>query len=132
MADDDNKFQLNDDVEVELTSANEIITRHELENLQSHDIVVKYETSNYQLEQLVIDSKELAKVAYEYSILKELSSNVEVEVMRYFRNTRNKRVTSKEVREYLDRPASTVSRALSALVEKGQIKRVQQGVYEYR
>jgi Fic family protein len=132
MTEDSKQYQLNADIEVSLNDANEIITRYELEQLRRQDVVADYTVSNYQLEELVLDSEELAKMAYEYSILEGLASNVEVEVMKYFRNTQNKRVTSKEVREHLNRPASTVSRALSSLVEKGQITRVQKGVYEYR
>lgn len=128
MSDETHAYEISSDLSVHASA--DKITKHELDMLEKSGIVVSSSTNNYQLTDLEIDLQTLQEIAFEYSILKRVASTVEIEIMKYIRMTTNDRITTREVADAVDRPPSTVSRTLGKLVDKGQIKKVQDGLYE--
>lgn len=108
------------------------ITERELKQLSQLNVIVSYMANNYELTNIEFDIQRLRDIGFEYSILKDVASSVEVEVMRVFRRTNTERLTTGEISETIDKPPSSVSRALSRLVDKGQIERIRRGVYASR
>lgn len=125
---EDVMYEITDDTDVIIT--NENITKHELSQLGSLGVVQNRITSADDLERIVLDSDKLRQIAFEYSILNDVANAVEVDVLRYIREANTDRITTGEVAKELDRPPATISRTLGNLVEKGQIKKVQDGLYE--
>jgi predicted transcriptional regulator len=91
----------------------------------------RHNNNTGEIGEIRIDLSELVKVAYEHQILSEVASTVEVEVLRYLRESGREQLTTKQITEAVDRPKSSVSRTLTSLTEKGRITRVQNGVYRY-
>ena len=81
------------------------------------------------VKEMTLNMEKLAQMAFEYDLLKQVASTVEIEVLRHFRRSDETTQTTSEISDALDRSKSSISRALSRLVEKGQLTRVQQGVY---
>jgi len=127
MAQDENAFEIVDDTQVMIGEGS--ITEEELKQLQNLNIVVSYKTNNYQLTQIEFNTRQLRDIGFEYNILKDVASSIEVEVMRVFRRTDTERLTTGEISDSIDKPPSSVSRALARLVDKGQIEKIQRGVY---
>ncbi len=125
---EDDIYEITDHTDVIIT--NENITKHELTQLIDLGVVQSRSTSNYDLKKIVFDSHKLRQIAFEYSILNDVANAVEVDVLRYIREANTDRITTGEVAKELDRPPATISRTLGNLVEKGQIKKVQDGLYE--
>lgn len=84
------------------------------------------------VDRVTLKTEELAQMAFEYDILRDVANTVEIEVIRYFRESEETTHTTSEISDELDRAKSSISRALGRLTEKGQIERVQQGVYRNR
>lgn len=83
----------------------------------------------HEVTKLPIDIEKLAEIAFEYDILEDVANTVEIEVIRHFRNSTETTMTTGEISDEIGRAKSSVSRALGRLVEKGQLERVQKGVY---
>lgn len=81
------------------------------------------------IDSISIQTEKLAQIAFEYDLLQQVASTVEIEVLRYFRGSEESTLTTGEVSDALDRSKSSVSRALNRLAEKDQLEQVQQGVY---
>ena len=81
------------------------------------------------IDQITLDTEKLAQMAFEYELLKQVASTVEIEVLRFFRESEQSTLTTGEISTELSRSKSSVSRALTRLVEKAQLEQVQQGVY---
>lgn len=81
------------------------------------------------VDQITLKTEKLAQIAFEYELLRQVASTVEIEVLRYFRASNESTLTTGEISEALNRSKSSVSRALGRLTEKNQLEQVQQGVY---
>jgi predicted transcriptional regulator of viral defense system len=79
-----------------------------------------------------LDVEEIARIAFEFDLLKQVASTVEIEILETFRNSEDSTLTTSEIAQATGRPKSSVSRALSRLVEKTKLDKVQAGVYRTR
>lgn len=69
------------------------------------------------------------ELAYEYDLLQKVASRVETQILDCFRSSEETTLTTAEIADQIDRPKSSISRSLGQLVEKGQLTKVQNGVY---
>jgi predicted transcriptional regulator len=125
---EDNAYQITNDTEVRFENQN--ITKHGLNELGGVGVVKHRNISPDHVDSLLLDINKLRKIAFEYSILNDVANSVEVDVLRYIRRANTDRITTGEIAEQLDRPPATISRTLGNLVEKGQIKKIKNGLYE--
>lgn len=84
------------------------------------------------VDEIILNVEKLSRIAFEYDILEDVANTVEIEVVRHFRESPETTMTTGEISDTLSRSKSSVSRALGSLVERGQLERVQQGVYRMR
>jgi hypothetical protein len=125
---EDNTYEITDSTDVRMP--NENITKHELNELIDLGVIRHRTLSTPYLDSMSLDIDKLRQIAFEYSILNDVANSVEVDVLRYIRRADTDRVTTGEIAEELDRPSATISRTLGNLVEKGQINKIQDGLYE--
>lgn len=109
------------------------ITLKEYQWLQgSHVLDIEQHANNTgEVIQMEIDFSELADLAFEHSLLKGIASNIELEILKEFEAHNDNRLTTQELAQFTNRPKASVSRALSRLVEKNKLVKVQDGLYRY-
>lgn len=124
-------YRLDDETDIQFQDVE--LTRGELEWLQGTLLTGTSTRSEGEdvavVERTTLDTQILAEMAFEYEILKGVANTVEIEVIRHFRQSGERTMTTGEISDALDRSKSSVSRALGRLVDKGQLDRVQKGVY---
>ncbi|MFA9503080.1 helix-turn-helix domain-containing protein [Natrinema sp. H-ect1] len=76
-----------------------------------------------------MDFQAVRELAYEYDLLQKVASRVETQILDCFRSSKETTLTTAEIADQIDRPKSSISRSLGQLVEKGQLTKVQNGVY---
>lgn len=109
------------------------LTEDTYERIQrSSTDAVTFTSSPPVIKSIEIDPAELAFVLYEYDILKKTASAVETDVLRVFRESNEKVLTTAQVTDRTERTKSSVSRALGELTEEGFLNRIQNGVYQYQ
>jgi hypothetical protein len=90
-----------------------------------------YQTNTGKVHKLELDIEKLSQIAFEYDILKEVASSVEIDILEEFRRRDDRTLTTSEIAESTERPKSSISRALTRLTEKDKLTKVQAGVYRY-
>ena len=125
------QFEIDD--ETKIVPIDGTVTPHERNWLERTGVlrVRSHNTATGHISQAVLDVEQLSQLAFEYDILKEIASSVEVEILEEFRHSDEKTRTTAELADETDRPKSSVSRALTRLTEKGKLTKVQAGVYRY-
>lgn len=109
------------------------ITKEEEQWLAENDVlrITGYNVEDGEVSEVEINPGKLSQIAYEYSLLKQVASSVETDILDAFRQSESNILTTAQIAEATDRPKSSVSRALSRLVDDNKITKVQTGVYEY-
>lgn len=108
-------------------------TDQEKQWLESAGILsVRSYNSSGKINEVEINFEVLAKIAFEYDLLRSVASRVEIDILEVFRRSDENTLTTSEIAEETGRPKSSISRALSQLVEKDKLTKVQAGVYRYR
>lgn len=90
-----------------------------------------YATETGKVSEAELDIEKLAQMAFEFDILKQVASSVEVDILEFFRTSDETTHTTGEISEATERPKSSVSRALTRLSEKQKLTKVQSGVYRF-
>lgn len=115
-----------------LDFSNGSFTAQEKQWLESVGILsIQSYTSSGNVNKAHIDFEVLAKMAFEYDLLRRVASRVEIDILEAFRRSSENTLTTSEIAEETGRPTSSISRALSQLVEKNKLTKVQAGVYRY-
>ena len=129
MADNRKPYIFEQNTEIEFSEV--ALTEQEYEWLRKICIHISTNKRDgeYYVDEVILDTEKLAQMAFEYDILLDLASSVEVEIIRLFRQTERNTLTTAEISENINRSKSSVSRALTRLVEKDQLEKVQRGVY---
>lgn len=125
-------FEITEDTDVEIKPGH--LTTEEYEWLQQSDAlsIRDFQKATGKVNKIEIDVEEVARIAFEFDILKQVASTVEIEILEAFRNSKDRTLTTGEIAQATGRPKSSVSRALSRLVEKTKLNKVQAGVYRTR
>lgn len=125
-------FEITEDTDVEVKPGH--LTTEEYEWLQrSGALSIRgYQTATGKVNRIELDVEEIARIAFEFDLLKQVASTVEIEILETFRNSEDSTLTTSEIAHATGRPKSSVSRALSRLVEKAKLDKVQAGVYRTR
>lgn len=127
------EFRIDGDTRMQFTSVN--LTEGELEVLQEFEILETNDDLGFSapnvrtVDQAKVDLRKLKDLVYQYQLLNSVASKVETEILEYYRESEGRTHTTGELAEAIDRPKSSVSRSLGKLVEKGQLDKVQDGVY---
>lgn len=130
MADPDDNFKITQQTEIELLDGDLTPTeKHWLENTGILKIKT-FHTNTREATTVQIDVDKLAKFAFEYAILKDTASSVETDILGAFQKASDDVLTTSQLADDTGRPKSSISRALSRLVEKNKLNRVQAGVYQ--
>lgn len=126
------KFTITENTEIELVQGT--LTDDERGWLRHADVadIRGYQTETGEVKTLVINIKELSQIAFEYDLLRSVASRNEIDVLRFFRESGETTHTTAEISKATGHPKSSISRALSRLVEKNKLKKIQSGVYRYR
>lgn len=126
-----NEYVISDDTELEFTDGS--LTAQEKQWLESTGIlrVSSYSSNSGNVNEAEIDFEVLARMAFEYDLLRSVASRVEIDILEVFRRSSENTLTTSEIAEETERPKSSISRALSQLVEKNKLTKVQAGVYRY-
>lgn len=124
------QYTVSADTEVELSEGS--VTDQEMRWLRSAGILgnTTYDKDGH-VNKAQIDFESLAKLAFEYDLLQSVASRVEIDILEYFRRSSENTHTTSEIAEATGRPKSSISRALSNLVEKDKLTKVQSGVYRH-
>jgi len=125
------RFEITDDTDFEVENGSLTI---EEQNWLRENGVLKirgHHTETGTVSTAELDIKKLAQIAFEYDLLREVASSIDVEILDTFRRSDDRTLTTAEITRELDRPKSSVSRALTRLSEKGKLIKVQAGVYRY-
>ena len=93
--------------------------------------VRSFNTKSGEVSDALLDLSALARIAFEYDLLRSVASRVEIDILEVFRSSSENTLTTSEIAEETGRPKSSISRALSQLVEKNKLTKVQAGVYRY-
>lgn len=119
--------------ETEITISTGSFTEEERNWLESVGVfrINTVSTSSGEINEAHIDLNALAKIAFEYDLLQSVASRVEIDILEFFRRSEESTHTTSEIATETDRPKSSVSRALSQLVDKEKLTKVQAGVYRY-
>jgi hypothetical protein len=130
MADSEPNFKITQQTDLELVEGD--FTPTEKQWLEKTGIlkIDSYHTNTREATSVSLDVPKLAQLAFEYQILKDIASSVETDIMEAFRRTSDNVLTTAQLADATDRPKSSISRALSRLVEKNKLHRVQAGVYQ--
>jgi uncharacterized membrane protein len=124
------EYTISDTTELEIGEG--AFTAQEKEALQSVGLLsVKSHSSNGDVNRAYIDIEALARMAFEYDLLRNVASRVEIDILETFRRSDENTLTTSEIAKITERPKSSVSRALSQLVEKNKLTKVQAGVYRH-
>jgi Fic family protein len=125
------EYTIADDTEVNAVKAS--LTPQEVQWLESADIlkITSYQHNTGEITAARIDLEPLARIAFEYDLLQSVASRVEIDILKYFRQSSESTHTTSEIAEATGRPKSSISRALSNLVEKNKLTKVQAGVYRH-
>ena len=124
------EYNISDNTKVEFSNAS--LTDQEKRSLESTGILsVQRRNSSGDIHEAYIDFEALARMAFEYDLLRSVASRVEIEILEVFRLSDENTLTTSEIAEKTERPKSSISRALSQLVEKDKLTKVQAGVYRY-
>lgn len=106
------------------------VTQEQLDWLDDSEIApVVRQTGEGEVMRIQLDIQKLSEFVFEYELLKRTASSVEVDVLGEFRKATDNVLTTQQLTDRTGRPKSSVSRALSRLVEKDEITKVQDGVY---
>lgn len=81
------------------------------------------------IERVRLNLHAVRELAYEYDLLQKVASRIETQILECFRSSEETTLTTAELADQIDRPKSSISRSLGKLVEKDQLKKVQNGVY---
>lgn len=127
---DPQQHNISDNTKVEFSNAS--FTDQEKQSLESTGILrIDRRSSSGDINEAYIDFEALARMAFEYDLLRSVASRVEIEILEVFRLSDENTLTTSEIAEKTERPKSSISRALSQLVEKNKLTKVQAGVYRY-
>ena len=125
------QFVLSEETDVTINDGT--LTKQEGEWLESVGIlrVRSFNTESGEVSDALLDLSALARIAFEYDLLRSVASRVEIDILEAFRSSSENTLTTSEIAEETGRPKSSISRALSQLVEKNKLTKVQAGVYRY-
>lgn len=124
------EYLISDNTKLEFST--ESFTAQEKQWLESVGILsVRSYSSSGNVNDAQIDLEVLARMAFEYDLLRSVASRVEIDILEVFRRSSENTLTTSEIAEETERPKSSISRALSQLVEKNKLTKVQAGVYRY-
>lgn len=131
MSDSFDSYTITDETNIEIEGGE--ITNEEHDLLKAHGAVYVsgYKTKTGEVNDLQINASKLAQLAFECDLLDTVASTIEVEIMREFRQSEYRKLTTQEITAAVERPKPSVSRALKRLTEKDKIAKVQDGVYRY-
>lgn len=127
------KFRIGGNTTMQFTSVD--FTEEELKTLQQFGIIETGDELGFQspnvrmIDQAKIDLDKLKQLLYQYKLLNNVASKVETDILDHFRESEERTHTTGELAEATGRPKSSVSRSLGKLVEKGQLDKIQDGVY---
>lgn len=127
---DEDTYSFSEETEIEIEEGE--ITAKEMDWLRSIGVMRPNVRSGDKVKEATLNINVLAQVAFEYDLLQSVASRVEIDVLRFFRVSEESTHTTSEISESTGRPKSSVSRALSRLVEKDKLTKVQAGVYRYK
>lgn len=106
------------------------VTEDQLDWLEDTEIATLIRrTGEGEVHRMKIDIRKLSQLAFEYELLKRTASSVEVDVLGEFRKATDNVLTTQQLTDRTGRPKSSVSRALSRLIKKDELDKVQDGVY---
>lgn len=122
------KIKIGEETELECKEGD--LTEDQLNWLEDSGLApVLRRSGDGEVRRIKLDMRKLSKMAFEYDLLKSTASSVEVDVLSEFRKATDNILTTQQLTDLTGRPKSSVSRALSRLVEKDEITKVQDGVY---
>lgn len=126
------KFEIDSDTELIIEGGK--ITTEERDWLQETGIlrIRGHTTETGDVSRAVLNIEKLSRLAFEYELLKEAASSVEIDILEQFRRRNTQTLTTGELTDSTGRPKSSISRALSRLTEKNKLVKVQPGVYRYQ
>jgi len=123
-----NKIEIGEDTDLDCREGE--VTQDQLNWLEDSGIApVVRQTGNGKVKRIKLDIQKLSQLAFEYELLKRTASSVEVDVLGEFRKATDNVLTTQQLTDRTGRPKSSVSRALSRLVKKDELDKVQDGVY---
>ena len=123
------RFEITEDTEFVVEPGSLTIEESEWLRANGAVRVRGHSTNSGKVTKLEIDVNKLSQLAFEYDLLKQVASTVEIEILETFRNSADRTLTTGEIADETGRPKSSISRALTRLVEKGKLDKVQAGVY---
>lgn len=128
---DPKQYNITDETDLKIKNGS--FTEEERDWLESVGVftIRSHHTTRGEIGEAYIDFDVLAKIAFEYDLLRNVASRVEIDILEVFRLSKENTLTTSELAAQTDRPKSSVSRALSQLVEKNKLTKVQAGVYRY-
>ncbi|MFC6993182.1 helix-turn-helix domain-containing protein [Haladaptatus sp. GCM10025707] len=94
--------------------------------------IKSHQTATGEVTNAILNVEKLADIAFENDILSKVASSVETDILGAFKQSEETTLTTGEIAGEIDRPKSSVSRALTKLTEKGKLNKVQSGVYRVR
>ncbi|WP_136591620.1 helix-turn-helix domain-containing protein [Salinigranum halophilum] len=125
-------FEITEDTDVEIKPGYLTTEEHEWLRRSNALSINGFHTETGEVTRIKLDVEEIARIAFEFDLLKQVASTVEIEILETFRNSEDSTLTTSEIAQATGRPKSSVSRALSRLVEKTKLDKVQAGVYRTR
>lgn len=123
------KIQISEEAELSCKAGE--ITEEELNWLEDSEVLNLKSRNEEEISWLEVDVSKLSQIAFEYKLLRSTASSVEIDVLGAFKRAGDDILTTQQVTNMTSRPKSSVSRALSRLVEKNKLQKVQDGVYKY-
>lgn len=118
--------------DTEITVGEGKITEEESQWLEKNGVlrISGHHVETGEVSKAKFDISKLSQIAYEYDLLNQVASSVETDILDVFRRSESNILTTAQIAEETDRPKSSISRALSRLVDKSKITKIQAGVYE--
>jgi hypothetical protein len=129
MSESETDYEITDETEFEIIEGK--LTEEEKQWLRSNGVLdlKGWKTESGEVSSAELNVNELARIAFEFDILSDIASSVETDVMEVFRRNSSEVLTTAQVADETGRPKSSISRALTRLVEKNKLYRIQSGVY---
>ena len=95
-----------------------------------------YDKSKRHIVEMRVDFERMAEAMRDYDRLRRNQRTIEDEIIGYFikayRSDGRRIFTTGQLADELDHPKSSISRSLNKLTERGELTKVQRGVYELK
>lgn len=129
----DKVYRIDNETTLQFRSVN--LTPEDIDRLERWGIIENKQLRNasgvkgQRIDRVQMNFQAIRELSYEYDLLQKVASRVETQILECFRRSEETTLTTAEIADQIDSPKSSISRSLGQLVEKGQLTKVQNGVY---